>query len=133
MPPFLVQLLLVGGGGFLGSIARYLTVNAVNALALRQGRATGFPYGTIVVNLAGCAMIGALAAASERHGPWSAHARLLLFTGILGGFTTFSAFGLETFSLLQEGRWPLAVLNVLLQLGAGLTAVWGGYHLVMAR
>lgn len=121
------HLLLVGGGGFLGSIARYLLSTAVSSET--SGRTT-FPAGTLAVNLLGCFAIGALAALGARTGAWTEPARLFLFTGVLGGFTTFSAFGYETFALAREGRWGYAAANVALQVGCGLLAVFAGYRAV---
>ena len=123
------NLLLVGGGGFLGSIARYLLSSAASA-SIAGRPVAAFPVGTMVVNVLGCLIIGALAAFGARWGEWIDSARLFLFTGVLGGFTTFSAFGYETFLLARDGRWTLAAANVLLQLGCGLLAVFVGYRLV---
>lgn len=129
------DLLLVGGGGFAGSVARYLlsgyaatlTAALTSASAGSVGR---FPVGTLVVNVLGCALIGVLAGIAQHVGPWSASARLFLFTGLLGGFTTFSAFGYETFELARAGAWPMAALNMAAQLVGGLFAVWLGFRLV---
>ena len=123
------DLLLVGAGGFLGSIARYAMSSAV-AAGVSGRPVAGFPLGTLVVNVLGCFTIGALAGYGARHGAWSDSARLFLFTGVLGGFTTFSAFGYETFALARDGRWSLAGANVLLQVICGLLAVFAGYRLV---
>lgn len=122
------DLLLVGGGGFLGSVARFLIGSAV-ASRQPQGELRPFPFGTLSVNLIGCFVIGVLAAIATRGDGWNDPARRFLFTGVLGGFTTFSAFGLETFTLLREGRVSLAAANVVLQTGVGLLAVWLGYRL----
>ena len=123
------DLLLIGSGGFLGSIARYLLSTAVGAGTV--GR-TAFPTGTLAVNVLGCFAIGALAAFGARTSPWTESGRLFLFTGVLGGFTTFSAFGLETFAMARDGRWGLAAANVVLQLACGLLAVAVGYRVVAA-
>ena len=122
-------MLLVGGGGFLGSVARYLLSTAVGAGA--AGR-TVFPAGTLTVNVLGCLVIGACAAFGARTIPWTDSARLFLFTGVLGGFTTFSAFGYETFALARDGRWGFAAANVALQLVCGLLAVAAGYRIIAA-
>ena len=116
------RFLLVAAGGALGSVARY----AVSLLAVRW--AAGFPAGTLAVNLAGCLAIGALGAALPAT---SEGTRLFLLTGVLGGFTTFSAFGLETQILATSGRGGLAALYVAVSVGAGLGAVWLGR--VLAR
>lgn len=103
--------LLVAAGGALGSVLRYLV--SLGSLALLG---PGFPWGTLAVNVVGSALIGA-AAAAGLEGP----ARLLVVTGILGGFTTFSAFSLET-GVLFERSPALAALYVAASVGLGLCA-----------
>ena len=96
---------LVGVGGAIGSILRYLLATWTMQAAAPQK----FPLGTFAVNLLGCFVAGALMGLSERYPGWlSPDLRLLLFTGLLGGFTTFSAFGLETAQLLRRGEWLVA-------------------------
>ena len=121
------ELLLVGSGGFLGSVARYLLSGAVTQIAT----ASRFPFGTLVVNTLGCLFIGALSGVAENSGAFTANTRLLLFTGILGGFTTFSAFAFETWFLTREQAWPLAVANITAQLVLGLAAVTIGHQTAM--
>jgi CrcB protein len=96
--------LLVALGGALGSLARWLLAGAVSQLA----PALKFPLGTFTVNIIGCFAAGLLAGLAERHGLFGAQARLFLFTGVLGGFTTFSAFGLDMLQMLRRGDWWLA-------------------------
>lgn len=122
-------LLLVGIGGFFGSAARYLVSNGMARWTLQNG----FPYGTLSVNLAGCFVIGILAGGIERHQWLSADARLLLLTGVLGGFTTFSAFGLETVQLVRRGEWVFAAGNILLSVILGLLAVHAGMLLTGSK
>ena len=110
------QALLVGCGGFLGTVLRY----AITRIPMGWS----FPLSTLVVNVAGCFALGILAGLRVPEG-----ARAFVFVGVLGGFTTFSAFGNETFLLLRDGRWPVAVLNVALQLGLGIGGVWAGHAL----
>src|SRR5437764_601611 len=120
--------LAVAAGGALGSMARH-GVNLWFAHVLE--RAT--PYATASVNLAGSAAIGLLAAliASGRlH--MSSTMRTFVFVGILGGFTTFSSFMLDTFTLGHGGDHSIAFWNVALQTAFGLVAVWGGYRLGIA-
>jgi CrcB protein len=115
--------LAVGIGGALGSMARH----GVNVIVTRMaGQAV--PYATTVVNLVGCFVIGALAG-SVATGDLrlSTTARSFIFVGILGGFTTFSSFGLDTFVLIQDGQRTRALWNVLVQVGLGLPAVFAGY------
>lgn len=117
------QLLLVGLGGFLGSVARYLLGGWILHLAPQAK----FPFGTFTVNLAGCLAIGLLAGLAEKHGLFGPSARLFLFTGLLGGFTTFSAFGLETLFLLRRGEPWLALAYVAGSVLLGLLMVWLGF------
>lgn len=114
--------LLVGFGGFLGSIARYLAGGAVHRLA----EGSVFPYGTLFVNVTGCLAIGFLAALSEARGVLSPEARVFLLIGVLGGYTTFSSFGYETLQLVRGGEMLAAAANVLVQVVVGLGAVWAG-------
>ena len=98
-------LALVAAGGAAGSLARYL----LSAWTMQAASPQKFPLGTLLVNLAGCLAAGLLAGLAERHPGWlGGELRLLLFVGVLGGFTTFSAFGLETVQLLRRGEWLLA-------------------------
>lgn len=115
--------LVVGFGGAIGSIARH----AVNVIVAQRTGQPG-PQATILVNLAGCAAIGLLAGllVSDRLS-MSPTARLFVFVGLLGGFTTFSSFGLDTFTLAREGRHAAALWNVGIQVVMGLAAVAGGY------
>lgn len=117
----LVPLLAVGAGGFVGSVARFATVEIVS----RYVRSP-FPVWTLAVNVIGCLAIGALSVLFEWRHPPGASFRLFLATGILGGFTTFSAFGYETVALLRDGRGALAFANVAANVLAGLGAVWLG-------
>ena len=119
------NLLLVGTGGFLGSVARYL----LGGLVLQSTGAARFPYGTLVVNVTGCLAIGVIAGLAERASLFTPATRLFLMTGFLGGFTTFSAFAYETISLAREHAWASAIGNVLAQVVLGLIAVVVGYRL----
>ena len=107
------DLVLVGTGGFLGSVARYY----LSGWVLHASGASRFPWGTLLVNTIGCITLGALASLAEQFHLLSPPARLLLFTGLLGGFTTYSAFAYETYFLGREHLWLAAVANVGLQLG----------------
>lgn len=113
----------VGLGGALGSIARH----SVNTLVARR-YGPDLPYATLVVNLIGCGVIGLLAGllAAERIAMTPA-GRAFVFAGILGGFTTFSSFGLDTFTLARTGRPGAALWNVVVQVAVGLAAVAGGF------
>ena len=112
--------LLVAVGGALGCVARY----QCGALVLHHTLAWKFPAGTFLVNVLGCLLAGGIIGVAEHHNFLTPEARLLIFTGFLGGFTTFSAFGVETVSLLQKGEWGVAAAYVLLSVACGLAALW---------
>ncbi|MFM9052814.1 MAG: fluoride efflux transporter CrcB [Bacteroidota bacterium] len=114
-------ILLIGGG--LGTVLRF----AVSVWANRQIEHS-FPYGTLIVNLSGCLLIGMLAgweSANELH----ENTKLLLFVGLMGGFTTFSSFSLETLQLLRSGAIGSAVIYVLVSTLGGLLLAAGGFKL----
>ena len=116
------NLLIVGAGGFLGSAARYL----VTGWATQLTQASRFPAGTAVVNITGCLLIGLLAGIAEHGHLMSASTRMFLLTGVLGGYTTYSAFAYETWFLGRSSMPWAAAGNVALQVVAGLGAVWLG-------
>jgi CrcB protein len=119
------KILWVGLGGFLGSIGRYLLSGYIQNLV----RGTGFPYGTLAVNLTGCLFIGFLSQWVETRGFLSPEARLFVFMGLLGGFTTFSTFSNETMNLWQAGDSTAALANVAVHVVLGLGAAWLGHAL----
>src|ERR1700724_4180429 len=100
----LKQVLIVALGGAIGSVARY----KLGGFALHHTQAWNFPMSTFGVNMIGCFAIGVLAALAEHHDLFSPSLRLLLFTGLLGGFTTFSAFSYEGVFLLRRGLFSVA-------------------------
>lgn len=116
--------LLVGAGGFLGTVLRY----GIGVLLARRSSAS-FPFATLIVNVVGCLAIGVLAGMWESRGLVEGTARAFLFVGVLGGFTTFSSLGYETFDLVRSGNVSTAIASVALQLGIGLAAVWLGFVL----
>ena len=122
------SILLVGFGGFVGSVARYL----LGGWLIQHGAQGRFPFSTLAVNLAGCLVAGVLAGLVERHALFIAEVRLLLFTGVLGGFTTFSAFGLDTVFLLRRGEPSLAAIYAGTSVLLGIAAVWLGIRLIAA-
>ncbi|HEY0078110.1 MAG TPA: fluoride efflux transporter CrcB [Pyrinomonadaceae bacterium] len=118
--------LAVGLGGFLGCIARYLT----SVLVIRLFDAPFFPYATLIVNVVGCFLIGVLGGLAENTQVISPEMQLFLIVGVLGGFTTYSAFGYQTLRLAHEGQIFSAILNVAAHIVLGLGAVWLGALIV---
>lgn len=122
----LKQMALVALGGAVGSVLRY----KFGGWILHHAPATEFPLSTFAVNIAGCFAIGVLAALAEHHDLFSTSTRLLLITGLLGGFTTFSAFGYESALLLRRALFTTAFLYVAASVLAGVLAVFGGLKIV---
>jgi CrcB protein len=120
------DILLVGLGGFAGSVARYL----VSVIVASQ-TAFVFPLATFLVNVIGCLLIGVFFQMADRGDAITPEFRLLLMTGFCGGFTTFSAFSVENIQLLQKGEFVFAAGNILLSIAVGLAATWFG--VVLAR
>lgn len=114
-------LLLVAIGGALGSMARYSATVAVNRMAQ-----SAFPWGTLAVNVAGSFLIGVLMVILFKAGEWHENGRLLLVTGMMGGFTTFSSFSWETWKLLEDGRLMMAITNVFASVAICLLATLAG-------
>jgi CrcB protein len=115
-------MLLIAAGGALGSVARYLL-----STALLRASGTLFPIGTFGVNLVGCILFGMIAGAAEQRVQIEPELRLFLLVGVLGGFTTFSSYAFESFSLLRDGQFLAAALNIVGQVVAGLVGLWAGY------
>ena len=123
-----IDILLVGLGGFAGAIARYV----LGGWVLHQTLGAKFPWSTFVVNIAGCLIMGLLSGLAERLEWFTPQARLLLLTGLLGGFTTFSAFGLETVHLLRRGEIWISTLYAAGSVIICVAAVWVGLKAVEA-
>ncbi|MDD5502067.1 MAG: fluoride efflux transporter CrcB [Candidatus Thermoplasmatota archaeon] len=119
-------------GGATGALMRY----GVSLLTHRFWK-EAFPLGTLIINLSGCFIIGLLGGMVERTSTISAELKLFLFMGILGAFTTFSTFGLETAVLFQRGEAKVALLNILLSNLLGIGLVFAGFaisrYLVLAK
>ncbi len=113
---------MVGAGGFVGSVLRYLVSGATQTLF----RNATFPLGTMVVNVSGCFIIGLVSQLAESRGFLTGASRTFLVMGVLGGYTTFSAFGNESLNLFRSGESPLAFANVAGQVVLGLACVWLG-------
>lgn len=116
-------LLWVGLGGCIGSMLRF----AVAGWAQRLTPATSFPLGTLTVNVAGCLLIGLIGGLADYRQALDPGQRAFLMIGLLGGFTTYSAFAFETLGLAQDGALLRAGINVLLQTVLGLGAAAVGY------
>jgi CrcB protein len=109
-------------------VLRYLVSGAAQrALVPAAGTFASFPAGTLVVNVTGSLLIGLVAGLAESRALIGPDVRLLLVTGVLGGYTTFSAFSLETLLLLRSGQTATALTTVCLQLVLGLAAAWAGF------
>ena len=129
MKSILINSALVGSGGFLGALCRY----GLSGLVHRQFPLATFPYGTMVVNLVGCLLIGAFAGLVESRQLFGADFRTFAMIGLLGGFTTFSSFGYETLAMLRGDDFIRAAVNVGVQVIFGLGLVWAGYALASSR
>lgn len=115
------QLLAIAIGGALGSVARYGLSNGVYALFGR-----GFPYGTLAVNVLGCLVMGFLFVLFLERFASDGALRAGVLIGVLGGFTTFSSFSIETFNLIESGELVKAGVNMALSLALCITATWLG-------
>ena len=120
----MINVLFVGLGGFIGAVCRYLASLGVQQLL---GEKTPWmPVGTLAVNVVGCFVIGLLEGLAANRALFEDEMRLLIFVGVLGGFTTFSAFGFEAYTLLDNKQPGAALAHVGLHLVAGLGAVYLG-------
>lgn len=120
-----IQLLAVAAGGAIGCCLRYLvSLGAVRLVG------TGFPAGTLIVNVVGCLLAGLLFGLAEDRATFPPIVRILVLTGFLGGFTTFSSFSVETVNLLRDGSWALAAgnfaANNVLAFAAAMAGVYVG-------
>jgi CrcB protein len=116
------HVLLVGLGGFIGSILRYW----LSGLTQRSTE-VGFPIGTLAVNVLGCLAVGAVWSLVEYRQWLTPELRIFVTVGILGGFTTFSAFSFETFVLIRDGQYPWALANIVLNVVLCIGAVIVGW------
>ena len=119
--------LIVGLGGFVGAVVRYLAVLGVGRWT--WSATFPVPVGVLLVNLAGCLLIGMLKGLADAQEWFTPRLTLLVFTGVLGSFTTFSTFGLETVELLQARAWLSALSYVGLSVVLGVVLVWFGYKI----
>ncbi len=115
------HLILVFVGGAVGSVFRYAV-----SIGMSRWLGTAFPYGTLTVNVAGSLCMGFLYVLIVERASLSAEWRSLLLIGLLGGFTTFSSFSMETLLLIQDAAWLKAAVNTLLNVILCLFAAWVG-------
>lgn len=123
MPDVLTKVLMIAAGGAVGSVARFVLGHLV-----QRGLGDGFPWGVLAVNVIGCLTIGVIAAfiagSPEAREAW----RLAVIVGLLGGFTTFSAFSLDALELASDGRWLHAGAYVLATNALCLVMTWAGFR-----
>jgi CrcB protein len=122
----MLRIVLVLAGGAAGTGFRYF----LSSLIYSKVRQPTFPYANLIINVSGSFLIGLLAELFEARLLVSPTTRIALLTGMLGGYTTFSSFAFETFSLVRDGQMGLAALNVSASMVLGLGAVWLGIRLV---
>ncbi len=118
-------ILLIGFAGFLGTIARYLSGQLIY-----QFLPVSFPYGTLIVNILGCFIIGLVYGWFEKENIYSNEWKLIFATGFCGGFTTFSAFSIENIQLLRDGQFGFALLYIFVSVVIGISATFGGVSLI---
>ncbi len=121
----MVKILMVGIGGFAGSICRYI----LSDFSQKIFDNPFFPYGTLTVNVAGCLLIGLLGGLAETRQIFTPEIRALILIGFLGGFTTFSTFGYEIFTASRDGQFIAALTNLMLHLILGFGSVWAGFSI----
>lgn len=120
-------ILIVGTGGFIGSVLRYLV-----QFFVEKGLSSTFPLGTLVANIAGSFIIGIVFALAEKGNLMSSEWRMFLAVGICGGFTTFSSFAYNNFTMLKENAFGQFFINVGGSLFLGILAVYLGMILIRA-
>lgn len=123
MRPYLMQMILVGLGGFVGSASRFV----LSGLVHRTIPMSTFPFGTLAVNVIGCLAIGFLGGLMDLRQVLGPSQRMFLLIGVLGGFTTFSTFAFETLGLIHAAQFAKSAVNVAAQVIFGLAAAWIGY------
>ena len=124
IPDILKNTLFIGCGSFIGGAARYLISVAMKTIS------KGFPWGTLVVNLVGCLIIGLLWGFFSKNSSESSSWAIFMTVGICGGFTTFSTFSKEALMMLQAGNFMSLMAYVTISVIAGIALVAAGYHLV---
>jgi CrcB protein len=120
------QVLLVGLGGFIGAVGRY----KLGGWVLHHTADWRFPLSTFIVNVVGCFVIGVISGLAEKHDYFTSDVRVFLMPGVLGGFTTFSAFAYEGMFLMRRGESHVAFSYAALSVICGFFAVWIGLKLI---
>jgi fluoride exporter len=115
------KLILIAIAGSIGTLARYGLAGFVQRFTYE-----GFPWGTFAVNATGCFLAGCLWTLAEDRLVLTGEQRAMVFIGFMGSFTTFSTYMLETSNLVRDGEWGFAILNMVLQNGAGFAALFAG-------
>lgn len=119
------SVILVGIGGALGSILRYLLGTTINKLYHGP-----FPIGTFIVNLIGCLLIGIITALIIKQNIINNDLKMLLIVGFCGGFTTFSSFSHENIQLINSGNFSILTFNIIASVGLGIIGVWAGLNII---
>jgi len=125
----LQRILLIALTGGLGALARYGLSGLVRRYNHLLPSGESFPWGTVTVNLVGCLIFGILAASFDRRLSINPETRIVVLTGFMGAFTTFSTFAFESAQLMRESQWMLAAGNVALQNTVGIAALFLGLAL----
>lgn len=120
----LKTLIIIGFGGFFGSISRYVLSQFID-----KNLTSFYPYGTFLVNFIGCVLLGFIYAMGEKEQILSSDMRFFLATGFCGSFTTFSTFSYENQELLNQGQWGIALTYIILSIIIGISATFGGVFL----
>ena len=125
----LIDAAMVGSGGFVGAICRY----GLSGLVHRKLPLSTFPWGTLLVNLLGCLIIGVLIGLLESRQLFGPGFRRFMLIGLIGSFTTYSTFGYETFALIRGAEYFRATASVGMHVILGLALVFAGYGLTVSR
>ena len=122
------SILMVGAGGFIGAVLRYI----MSGFVQNWTQSVTFPYGTLAVNITGCFLMGVFSHLIEVQAGMTAEMRLFLMVGLLGSFTTYSTFSHETLNLLQDHGLSLALINMGTHILLGLSAVLLGRFAIIS-
>lgn len=121
----MAKLIIIGLGGFIGAVGRYLITQY-----FFQTSTSDFPVGTFIVNILGCLVLGMFMYYAQNSDVFSSHMRMFIAIGILGAFTTFSTFSYETVALFNEQKVMLAMANIVGSIILGIFSVWLGYSML---